>query len=1483
MPEITVPVQSEDYRFGMDSLNSPKKLRAHVQQLLENSYPGATLKPLNGVKDAFVSTTQLGYGTKDSLFQQRGVFVEANDKEFFFAWHHNSTTTDEYALEIWNLTDSSRTKLIYGDFDQSVVYFNMEKLYDAVYITMNYEMTINHVSTYRTKNKIVEWDSTAGAWLVREMGIDVAGSIGNLVAKDVSGVEFGAVSFHHIIKFKNKYWKLGGRTAAGADGEDTRIYSSDDGRTWAHAGNFSETAMLGFSVLKVDLGDPTGEVLVKIGGENGAGVKTDKVYKSINGVSWSEIGTFNGGDIGYHKSLFYNGLLWVIGGLIGATYQDKVWSSPDGITWTDVGSNLPRGIAHHTSLVFNSLMWIIAGVTSLGVELDEVFSSPDGVTWTLVNGNPAFDPVSMHSSIVFNNKMWLFCGFTQASAYEDWAYYTTDGDTWTLGINPMNISDARAGTVVFEQEEDGKLMLVGGEGAAYYDDLYESNDGITWISGHGLDDQDYYSYGTSYVRRNDSYAILDAASSYEGTKWDSIDGVTVPGVDEKILTGTVNALGGGTLTGTNTLFSTELAVGSHIRVDGLGETLTVLSIADNTNAVTDSHFTNSLGKEYALVPSINDPVSTNIFHPGIAEGIETVANRKTVLVSVIDKPKGQVYIYMPDLEGILDVVAQGATHIRIFRGLGNPVKTTAEGLSKHFLYDVAITGDAFIQGKILIDKKTDDALGGITNLLQVTPYSVPPLGRYCIWANDLLYIGGVPGEDGKWFHSVVNDGVSIAFNVRYPQKYASWFNLDENFVTCDPQDGQKDTGCAWLHGDLYLFKERKIFVIYGGDPNNKPVRISRTVGCACPESIENGDIPHHGEVIFFISDSGPAYISSGGKVVLFTAFTIAELWPKNTGVLTRSTGVPTNWYTRNRVVSRFWNNTWWIFFGDGRDGSNQISTHMIVGYNFSTDGDSMGPFVRKQDYGLEDSDFLSYIDIDDQGNISQDVALDPNPEYRIMFLAKNSRGIDVYKYDSGANLTHTDFDGRGDRASSVTVDTINKIVFVANGGSGIDSYKYDTGGILSYVDTNTHGISFPHIVGITIHAEKKLLFAGACIEGFESYNYDEDGNMSFIEKYDPGEDINIQHMTIDTRRKFLFAGALLDNDDIYSVSYNEDNGALSFVNSISIVGSARKITIDEGERLVVLASYNGGVNFVRYSKTGTLRFVARSTGEAADIPINGVDVDTANKILYTGVFRDGGPGDFVFAYSYDNNGEIVKIDSSRGEGGYSGANAVKIDTTNHIAFLAYNDGGVITFKINAKNKIYEPKMLMPVDNNRAYTLSHCPDAAGDIHYRLTQFLDPAIWQDVFDEITLSYKMKWQTRYLFSGPSGIEMRRAIKVLLNIDFEDDEDLIFTINVDGTRLTATKTYSQTRQSGVSSSGSDSYRSVITMFTKENLRPGKFHDLIISKVVPSDGNVEVFAQKILLGDETIQEDEFYDSFNDAAGATTFVVEADASPEVEA
>ena len=103
--------------------------------------------------------------------------------------------------------------------------------------------------------------------------------------------------------------------------------------------------------------------------------------------------------------------------------------------------------------------------------------------------------------------------------------------------------------------------------------------------------------------------------------------------------------------------------------------------------------------------------------------------------------------------------------------------------------------------KILRDGTTDAVLEYETNLLLVTGLEAPPLGRYCKWVGGTLWIGGNPETKGFWYRSEFATG-------KNPKKWSTFFNTTSNYIVCDPEDGQEDTGCMILGGDLYLFKER---------------------------------------------------------------------------------------------------------------------------------------------------------------------------------------------------------------------------------------------------------------------------------------------------------------------------------------------------------------------------------------------------------------------------------------------------------------------------------------------------------------------------------------------------------------------------------------------------------------------------------------------------------------------------------------------------
>lgn len=196
--------------------------------------------------------------------------------------------------------------------------------------------------------------------------------------------------------------------------------------------------------------------------------------------------------------------------------------------------------------------------------------------------------------------------------------------------------------------------------------------------------------------------------------------------------------------------------------------------------------------------------------------------------------------------------------------------------------------------------------------------------------------------------------------------------------------------------------------------------------------------------------------------------------------------------------------------------------------------------------------------------------------------------------------------------------------------------------------------------------------------------------------------------------------------------------------------------------------------------------------------------------------------------------------------------------------------------------IFEPLMLIPVNNTKAYTFSHLT-ANETKTYRLTQFKDPAGFVDGMNEGDITWSMVSQTRYLYADEDRKKIAKPKKVTIFIDFDDTDGLTITFHVDGTRLTASCTYSQTRQSGMGNTGATIYRDLIEIFCPEEIRAGKHFDIKVSKVVPTDGDVELFGQELTIYEGHEEEEEFFDTLDSASGAMTFVVEADASPEVDA
>ncbi len=330
----------------------------------------------------------------------------------------------------------------------------------------------------------------------------------------------------------------------------------------------------------------------------------------------------------------------------------------------------------------------------------------------------------------------------------------------------------------------GQLHVICGFGAAQLHDHWVSSDGATWTASYeGLTNGKSNMYSWTFIRRVDDNSKLDAVANFIYDLWETFDGVTVPGPNELLLTGTVS-LSTTALTGAGTAFDTELEAGDFIRIDGVATSYEITSVTNATNAVvvnadSDTYTT----KSFSLMAAVGEAITTNVWNTGISESIEDLDERQIVTVDVAGQ-NAITAIYMPS--NVAAAVAKGATHLRVFRTIGNESASTAAGLALRYLVDIALTGDTYAATRIVFDRLSDSALAGELHQLEVTGYEPAPPCRYIYYdtTSGLMWCGGDPDNPGYWYHTLT------PLDSANPQKYHSWYDLDSLFSRIDPHDGQ---------------------------------------------------------------------------------------------------------------------------------------------------------------------------------------------------------------------------------------------------------------------------------------------------------------------------------------------------------------------------------------------------------------------------------------------------------------------------------------------------------------------------------------------------------------------------------------------------------------------------------------------------------------------------------------------------------------------
>jgi hypothetical protein len=141
----------------------------------------------------------------------------------------------------------------------------------------------------------------------------------------------------------------------------------------------------------------------------------------------------------YYGAVAHNNALYVMGGV----HTDKVWRSYDGITWTEIASGLDflqRNIAGSV-ISFNGRIWLVSGggdgFSGSGTGDKLVYSSEDGITWKREHDFPGIG-VQYTDVTTWDNKLWVVGGYSPIYSNMRDIWYMDRKGKWTQYETPLN-------------------------------------------------------------------------------------------------------------------------------------------------------------------------------------------------------------------------------------------------------------------------------------------------------------------------------------------------------------------------------------------------------------------------------------------------------------------------------------------------------------------------------------------------------------------------------------------------------------------------------------------------------------------------------------------------------------------------------------------------------------------------------------------------------------------------------------------------------------------------------------------------------------------------------------------------------------------------------------------------------------------------------------------------------------------------------------
>ncbi len=192
-----------------------------------------------------------------------------------------------------------------------------------------------------------------------------------------------------------------------------------------------------------------------------------------------------------HQVVEIKGDLYLIGGTDGSPRND-VWKSTDGHNWVEIRSHKenpennqfsPR--ENHQVVAIDDTMFVIGGNDGSQI-FDDVWKSRNGKDWEPVNTNssPTFSARYDHQVVVKDDAIYLIGGNDGSQRLNDVWESQDDGVSWKNILRQNDTADntndftARSDHQVVVK--DGAMYLIGGYDGVYRNDVWKSENGVSW-------------------------------------------------------------------------------------------------------------------------------------------------------------------------------------------------------------------------------------------------------------------------------------------------------------------------------------------------------------------------------------------------------------------------------------------------------------------------------------------------------------------------------------------------------------------------------------------------------------------------------------------------------------------------------------------------------------------------------------------------------------------------------------------------------------------------------------------------------------------------------------------------------------------------------------------------------------------------------------------------------------------------------------------